>query len=96
MLIQDRVHTVLPFGVAEKGVSPALIAPNVYTKIFDEMTESYKDNSLKTIGFGDYSTKLVSDHSKKDPYSREKTMETVVAGYEKASEEVGSILADRS
>lgn len=82
------------FGVAEKGVSPALIAPNVYTKIFDEMTESYKDNSLKTIGFGDYSTKLVSDHSKKDPYSREKTMETVVAGYEKASKEVGSILAD--
>lgn len=82
------------FGVAEKGVSPALIAPNVYNKIFDEMTESYKDNGLKTIGFGDYSTKLVSDHSKKDPYSREKTMETIIAGYEKASKEVGSILAD--
>lgn len=82
------------FGVAEKGVSPALIAPNVYNKIIDEMTESYKDNGLKTIGFGDYSTKLVSDHSKKDPYSREKTMETIIAGYEKASKEVGSILAD--
>ena len=82
------------FGVAEKGVSPALIAPNVYNKIFDEMTESYKDNGLKTIGFGDYSAKLVSDHSKKDPYSREKTMETIIAGYEKASKEVGSILAD--
>lgn len=82
------------FGVAEKGVSPALVSPSVYTKIFDEMTESYKDNELKTIGFGDFSTKLVSDHSKKDPYGREKTMETVVAGYKKASEEVGSVLAD--
>lgn len=82
------------FGVAVKGVSPALISPGVYSKIFDEMTESYKDNKISAIGFGDYSTKLVSDHSKKDPYSREKTMETIVAGYEKAAKEVGSILAD--
>lgn len=82
------------FGVAYKGVAPALVAPNVYSKIFDEMTSSYKENDLKTIGFGDYSHKLVSDHSKKDPYSREKTMETVVAGYEKATKEVGSVLAD--
>lgn len=82
------------FGVAVRGVSPALISPSVYTKIFAEMTESYKENDIDKIAFGDYSSKLISDHSKKDPYSREKTMETIVKGYKKASEEVGSILAD--
>lgn len=84
------------FGVAEKGVSPALVSPKVYSKIFDEIIESCNDESLKTIGFGDFSSKLVSDYSKKDPYSREKTMETIVAGYEKADKEVGSVIADQA
>ena len=62
------------FGVAEKGVSPALLTPNKYSNVFTEMLESYTDEKLTSIGFGDYSTKLVSDYSKKDPSSRSKTM----------------------
>lgn len=82
------------FGATLKGVSPALLAPKKYSKVFDEITESYKENKLTKIGFGDYSTKLVSDFSKKDPFSREKTMETIIDGYKKASEEIGTVLAD--
>ena len=82
------------FGVAEKGVSPALIAPKEYSKIFEEIIASCKDNSVKSIGFGDYSTKLISDHSKKNTSGREQTMNTIVAGYEKAQAEVGNVIAD--
>lgn len=82
------------FGVALKGVSPALLAPNSYNKVFDQMIESYKDKSLDKIGFGDYSTKLVSDYSKKNQSSRNDTMNTIVEGYKKASENVGSIICD--
>lgn len=84
------------FDVAVKGTSPALISPSVYTKMFDEIIDSCKENSLKTIGFGDMSTKLISDHTKKDPYSREKTMETIVKGYEKAQKDIGDISADQA
>lgn len=82
------------FGVAVKGVSPALIAPNTYVKIFDDTIESYKDKGLNKIAFGDYSTKLVSDYSKKNQSSRNDTMNTIVEGYKKASETVGEILCD--
>ncbi|MBQ9374745.1 MAG: hypothetical protein IJU04_00195 [Ruminococcus sp.] len=82
------------FGVALKGVSPALVDPATYPKIFDEMIESYKENDIKNIGFGDFAFKLVSDHSKSDPYSREKTMNTIVKGYKKAQKEVGSVIAE--
>lgn len=84
------------FGAAEKGVSPALISPKVYSNIFDEIIESCKENSVGTIGFGDFSTKLVSDYSKKNSYSREKTMNTIVEGYAKAQEEVGNVIADQA
>ena len=84
------------YGVAEKGVSPALVAPKVYSKIFDEIIESCKDTDVKNIGFGDFSTKLVSDHSKKSPFGREQTMETIVEGYKKAQENVGSVIADQA
>ena len=84
------------FDVAVKGTSPALISPSVYSKMFDEIIDSCKENSLKTIGFGDMSTKLISDHTKKDPYSREKTMETIVKGYENAQKNVGGIFADQA
>ncbi|MGN0601940.1 MAG: DUF5696 domain-containing protein [Oscillospiraceae bacterium] len=84
------------FKVAEKGVSPALIAPKVYSNIFDEIIDSCNENSVNTIGFGDYSTKLVSDHSKKNPYGREQTMNTIVEGYKKAQEKVGNVIADQA
>lgn len=82
------------FGAALKGVSPALLTPKKYSKVFDEIISSYNDNKLTKVGFGDYSTKLVSDFSKKDSYSRERTMETIVDGYKNASEKIGTVLAD--
>ncbi len=80
------------FGVAVNGISPALIAPSTYVKIFDEMIESYKDEDIKNIGFGQLSYRLVSDYSKKNPSVRSTTMKTIVDGYEKANEEIGSVL----
>ncbi|MGN1113550.1 MAG: DUF5696 domain-containing protein [Oscillospiraceae bacterium] len=85
----------LSYGKALKGVSPALISPSVYTKIFDEILESCEDNDIKNVSFGSMSTKLVSDYSKSDPYSREKTMETIVENYKKAQGKV-DILADQA
>ncbi|WP_295207864.1 DUF5696 domain-containing protein [Ruminococcus sp.] len=82
------------FGVAEKGVSPALLTPNKYSNVFSEMLESYTSENVSAIGFGDYSTRLVSDYSKKDPSSRSKTMNTIVDGYKEASEKIGTVLAD--
>lgn len=91
----SRQSTYSPaFGVPMSGVSPALLAPNSYIKVFDQMVESYKDESLNKVGFGDYSTKLVSDFSKKNQSSRNDTMNTIVEGYKKAAENVGSILCD--
>ncbi len=82
------------FGVALSGVSPALIAPNTYVKIFDEMIESYKDEELTRIGFGDFSTKLVSDFSAKNISSRNDTAQKIAEGMKKAQDEVGSVIAD--
>ncbi len=91
----SRQSTYNPaFGTEEKGVSPALLSPQTYVKVFDEMIDSYKDKSLDKIGFGDYSTKLVSDYSKKKQSSRFDTMNTITEGYKKASESVGEILCD--
>ena len=82
------------FGVAVNGVSPALIAPDTYVKIFEEMTESYKDEGLTRIGFGDYTTKLVSDFSKNNASSRYDTANKIVDGLNTARSEVGSVIAD--
>lgn len=82
------------FGVAMNGVSPALIAPDTYVKIFDEMIESYKDEDLTRIGFGDYTTKLVSDFSKNNQSSRYDTANKIVDGLTKAGSEVGAVIAD--
>lgn len=91
----SRQSTYSPaFGVAVKGVAPALLAPKSYDKVFDQMIESYKDKSIEKIGFGDYSTKLVSDFSKNNQSSRNDTMNTIVEGYKRASENVGSIICD--
>ena len=84
----------LAYGVAEKGVAPALLTPNKYDKVFSQMIENYKDEGVSAIGFGDYSTKLVSDFSNKNPSVRSKTMETVVKGYKDAKEQIGNVIAD--
>ena len=84
----------LAYGVAEQGVAPALLTPKKYSKVFTEMIESYKDQDLSNIAFGDYASKLVSDYSKKNSSSRSKTMETIENGYKDAQEKVGSVLAD--
>ncbi len=82
------------FGLPLKGVAPALLTPNSYDRVFDQMIESYKDNSITNIGFGDYSTKLVSDFSSKNSSGRTASMNTVVEGYKKASENIDNVLCD--
>ena len=81
------------FGV-DSGVAPALLTPTVYSKVFDEITSSYKEEELKNISFGGFSSKLVSDFSAKNFASRQDTMNIIVKGYEMANNDVGSILAD--
>ena len=81
------------FGVALSGVSPALVAPNTYVKIFDEMIEDYKDEGLDKIGFGDFSTKLVSDFSSKNVSSRNDTAQKIADGMKKAGEEGLQVIA---
>ncbi len=91
----SRQSTYSPaFGIPETGVAPALLAPNSYVKVFDQMIESYTDEELDKIGFGDYSTKLVSDFSASNSSSRSQTMNTIVEGYSAAAEQVGSIICD--
>ena len=81
------------FGVAITGVSPALIAPNTYVKIFDESLKSFSDVGVKNIGYGDWSVKLVSDYSKKNGSSRNDTMNKLVDGYKAAVDGGETIIA---
>lgn len=80
----------------ESGVSPALLTPTVYTKVFSEMIESYVDEGIENIAFGGYSSKLVSDYSSSNYSNRKTTMETIIEGYKDAGEKVGSVLADEA
>lgn len=81
------------FGVAISGVSPALIAPNTYPKIFSETLSSFKSANIANIGYGDWSTKLVSDFSRKNGSSRDATMKTLMDGYSQANSEGEKIIA---
>lgn len=81
------------FGVAITGVSPALIAPNTYTKIFEETLSSFTGEGVSNIGYGDWSVKLVSDFSKKNGSSRNATMAKIVDGYKAAVDGGESIIA---
>jgi len=80
------------FGVAEAGVSPALLSPAKYSQVFDEMISSYKDEGVENIGFGDFSYKLSSDFSSKNTSVRDKTMQTLIEGYEKAKGDMSGII----
>lgn len=80
------------FGVAEVGVSPALLSPAKYSQVFDEMVSSYKDEGIDNIGFGDFAFKLSSDFSSKNTSVRDKTMQTLIEGYEKAKGDMGSVI----
>lgn len=75
----------IAFGVEDKGVSPALLTPNAYGKVFDEIIESFKDNDQNTVSFGDYSTALVSDFIKREKSVRYQSMNTIINGYEDAT-----------
>ncbi len=81
------------FGGAT-DTAPALLTPTAYSKVFDQIISSYKKQNLKNVSFGGFSSKLVSDFSKKNFASREDTMNTIINGYEQAREDVGTILAD--
>ena len=81
------------FGVAVKGVSPALIAPGTYTKIFDRTISSFTGKGVTNMGYGDWSTKLVSDFSKKSLTSRNDTMNIITRGYSDAVNKGQSIIA---
>ncbi len=91
----SRQSTYSPaFGVQETGVSPALIAPNTYKKIFDETLSSFTGNGVTQMGYGDWSTKLVSDFSKKNRSARSKTEQTITDGYKAAADSGQSIIAE--
>ena len=81
------------FGVAEKGVAPALLTPNKYSTVFNDMLESYADEKIDAVGFGYYSSRLVSDFSNSDSSSRSKTMKTVTDGFEKAKGQESTVFA---
>ncbi|MCD8095822.1 MAG: DUF5696 domain-containing protein [Ruminococcus sp.] len=84
----------LSFGVEQSGVSPALIAPNTYVKIFSQMLSSFTSEDMTNMGFGSLSTKLVSDFSKRNSSSRNDTMNTIVSGYQDAVDAGQSIIAE--
>ncbi len=86
----------LSFGVAKKGVAPALLSPAKYNQAFEEMVEGYKDRDLTAAGFGYFSSRLVGDYNRKDTYSRNKTMNLLVDEYKNAKEQIGSIIADEA
>ncbi len=76
------------FGVPLTSVSPALLSPSKYSEVMDGLVSSFKNKGYKGICFGDYNSMLVSDHSKKKNFSREKTMQTVEKKLEKASKDL--------
>lgn len=86
----------LSFGVAKKGVAPALLSPSKYSQAFDQMIDSYSDKKLTNAGFGMFSSRLVGDYTRKDTYSRNKTMNLLVDEYGKAKNGIGSIIADEA
>ena len=81
------------FGVAEKGVAPALLTPNKYSKVFQEMLDSYADEKIDAVGFGYYSSRLVSDFTNSESSSRSQTMKTLTDGYEKAKGQEKTVYA---
>ena len=81
------------FGGAT-DTAPALLTPTVYSKVFDEVISSYKEEELKNISFGGYSSRLVSDFSAKNFSNRQNTMDTIIEGYKKANKDLDSVLAD--
>lgn len=86
----------MAFGVALSGKSPALLTPNSYTKVFTQMIESYTKKDVSNIGFGDYSSTLVSDFSKKNSLSREQNMNNLIEQYKNASEKMENVIADEA
>lgn len=86
----------LSFGVEQRGVSPALLSPDKYSKTFEEMINSYTKNGLDTAGFGYLSSRLVGDYTRKETYTRGRTMELLTEEYGKAQAEIGSLIADEA
>lgn len=84
----------IAFGVAKKGVSPALLSPNSYGKVFSQIIGSFDDNDMNGVSFGAFSSVLVSDFAKKNKSSRYETMNTVISGYEDAVDELGGVLTE--
>ncbi len=75
----------IAFGYEEKGVSPALLTPNAYGKVFGQILDSFSDKGQKNISYGNFSTALVSDFLKKEKSVRDETKNKIVAGYEEAT-----------
>ena len=86
----------LSFGVTKKGVAPALLSPDKYSKTFEEMISSYQDKGIDRVGFGYLSSRLVGDYTKKKTYCRDKTMNVLVDEYKNANSNMGAVLADEA
>lgn len=76
------------FGVPIASVSPALLSPSKYSAVMNNLVSSFENQGYRGICFGDYNTMLVSDYSRKKSFSREKTMQTVEKGLERASQKL--------
>ncbi|MBR1864166.1 MAG: hypothetical protein IJ806_08790 [Ruminococcus sp.] len=86
----------LSFGVAKKGVSPALLSPSKYSQAMEQMIDSYSDKGINNIGFGMFSSRLVGDYTRRDTYVRNKTMGVLVDEYSKAKDKIGSVIGDEA
>ena len=60
------------------------------------MIESYGDEDISNAGFGLFSSRLVGDYTRKEPSSRNKTMNTIVEQYAAAQNSIGSLIADEA
>ncbi|MFT3951854.1 MAG: DUF5696 domain-containing protein [Oscillospiraceae bacterium] len=86
----------LNYKRALTGVTPALLTPTAYAKVFSQMIDSFSGNDLENIGFGGFSDTLSSDFSKKHSSSRDETMATIIKGYQDAQASKKSIIADEA
>ncbi len=82
------------YGIENKFYKAmSLLAPEAYTKMFDNLAKSYSKYGLNNIAVGTASTVIYGDYGKKAT-SREMMKTMVREGYQKLNDQVGSVLAD--
>ncbi len=84
----------LAYGIQNKFYDAmALLAPNAYEKMFNNLAKSYSKYGLTNISVGSASTVIYGDYGKK-AVSREMFKYDLQKYYQLLDEQVGSVLAD--